>query len=128
MRTETSLLLPPVVFVLVFALGLGEVSAQAIAVAPSDPTISVGRTQQFTATGIDTATAVEAGIFHQCALMQDATVRCWGENDYGQLSGGTSSSPPDTPNPTPVAVGALTGATGVTGGAFDSCARVPNAT
>ena len=102
MRTETRLLLPPAVFVLVVALGMGEVSAQAIAVAPSDPTISVGRTQQFTANGIDTATAVEAGIFHQCALMQDATVRCWGENDYAQLGNGVISRPPDAPNPTPV--------------------------
>src|SRR6266513_178113 len=123
MRTETSLLLPPVVFVLVFALGLGEVSAQAIAVAPSDPTISVGRTQQFTANGIDTATAVEAGIFHQCALMQDATVRCWGENDYGQLGNGVISSPPDAPNPTPVPVVGLNGVAAVAGGGFHTCAR-----
>src|SRR6266513_2879410 len=123
MRTETSLLLPPVVFVLVFALGMGEVSAQAIGVAPSDPTISVGRTQQFTANGIDTATAVEAGIFHQCALMQDATVRCWGENDYGQLGNGVISSPPDAPNPTPVPVVGLNGVAAVAGGGFHTCAR-----
>ena len=123
MRTETSLLLPPAAFVLVFALGLGEVSAQAIAVAPSDPTISVGRTQQFTANGIDTATAVEAGIFHQCALMQDATVRCWGENDYGQLGNGVISSPPDAPNPTPVPVVGLNGVAAVAGGGFHTCAR-----
>jgi uncharacterized repeat protein (TIGR02543 family) len=126
MKTAPSLLLPLAVFALVLALGMGEVSAQAVAVAPTDPTISVGQTQQFTAAGIDTATAVEAGVFHNCALMQDATVRCWGENDYGQLGNGVISSPPDTPNPTPVPVVGLNGVAAVTGGAFHSCARLPD--
>ena len=88
--------------------------------------IFVGQTQQFTATGIDTATSIEAGTFHQCALLQDTTVRCWGENDYGQLGGGTISSPPDTSSPTPVAVVGLTGVGAVSGGAFHTCARFPN--
>src|SRR5207248_755322 len=78
--------------------------------------------------GIDTATAVEAGIFHQCALMQDATVRCWGENDYGQLGNGVISSPPDAPNPTPVPVVGLNGVAAVAGGGFHTCARLSDGT
>ena len=31
------------------------------------------------------ATTIAAGARHTCALMQDETVRCWGNNDYGQL-------------------------------------------
>jgi alpha-tubulin suppressor-like RCC1 family protein len=128
MRRRAKIPLVLTVVTLLLALATDEVAAQAIAVAPADPVIFVGQAQQFTATGIDTATAIEAGTFHQCALMQDTTVRCWGENDYGQLGGGTISSPPDTPTPTPVTVVGLTGAGAVSGGAFHSCARFPNGT
>jgi cysteine-rich repeat protein len=31
------------------------------------------------------AAAIAAGRAHTCALMQDASVRCWGQNDFGQL-------------------------------------------
>jgi len=51
------------VFSLVLALTKDEVAAQAITVTPADPRISVGQTQQFAATGISAATAVEAGSF-----------------------------------------------------------------
>ena len=32
-----------------------------------------------------TATALVAGNAHTCALLDDATVKCWGKNDLGQL-------------------------------------------
>ncbi|MBI3029532.1 MAG: hypothetical protein HYY64_08485 [Candidatus Rokubacteria bacterium] len=83
------------VFSLVLALATDEVAAQAISVTPADPTIAVGQTQQFTATVISTATAVEAGAFHTCALLEEATVRCWGLNDYGQLGDGNRDDAPD---------------------------------
>ena len=32
-----------------------------------------------------TATAIAVGIFHICALLDNASVKCWGRNDDGQL-------------------------------------------
>ncbi|SVD85774.1 uncharacterized protein METZ01_LOCUS438628, partial [marine metagenome] len=31
------------------------------------------------------ATAIEAGYFHSCAVLDNASVKCWGWNTYGQL-------------------------------------------
>ncbi len=35
-----------------------------------------------------TATSIAAGQFHGCAILDDATVKCWGENGWGQLGVG----------------------------------------
>jgi alpha-tubulin suppressor-like RCC1 family protein len=32
-----------------------------------------------------TATAIAAGERHTCALLDNASVKCWGKNGYGQL-------------------------------------------
>ena len=32
-----------------------------------------------------TATAIAAGDLHTCAVLDNASVKCWGWNDYGQL-------------------------------------------
>ncbi len=67
------------------------------------------------------ATAVAAGQGHYCALVEDTSVRCWGENARGQLGNGTT-----TQSRTPVLVrnadgSALTGVTQVTASAFNTC-------
>jgi len=36
-----------------------------------------------------TAVAISSGYYHACALLDDATVSCWGNNSYGQLGDGT---------------------------------------
>jgi len=35
-----------------------------------------------------TATAIAVGSFHSCALLDDDSVKCWGNNTYGQLGQG----------------------------------------
>src|SRR2546429_313780 len=105
------------------ALVTGDVAAQEILITPADPAISVGQTQQFTATGISTATALDAGSYHTCAILQDATVDCWGLNDYGQLGDGTQTN-----SSTPVAVGGVSDVATVTGGGFHTCARLGDGT
>ena len=49
--------------------------------------------------GINNAVAVGSGASHNCALLADATVTCWGDNVAGQLGDGTASL---RPVPTPV--------------------------
>ncbi|MBA3498739.1 MAG: hypothetical protein H0T65_00080 [Deltaproteobacteria bacterium] len=38
------------------------------------------------------AIAIAAGSYHDCAIMMDGTVRCWGTNAYGQLGNNSTTS------------------------------------
>jgi hypothetical protein len=38
---------------------------------------------------LDGVTQIAAGLFHTCALLEDRTVRCWGQNGTGRLGDGT---------------------------------------
>ena len=65
------------------------------------------------------ATAIHAKSDHTCAILDDGSLLCWGENDRGQLGDGTTTN-----RDTPVAVDLGEGrtATQVGGGSSHTCA------
>ena len=82
-----------------------------------------------TVSGISTATAIAvsstSNLGHSCALLSDNTIKCWGDNDYGQLGDGTT-----TDRSTPVLVSSISTATSVSvgGGSEEghSCSLLSN--
>ena len=53
-----------------------------------------------------TATALALGGYHSCAILDDGSAMCWGNNLYGQLGDGTNTN-----SNTPVAVNLPAGRT-----------------
>ena len=67
---------------------------------------------------------MSAGGLFTCALLQDQTVQCWGNNEHGQLGNGTTAN-----SAVPVTVlGITTTAKSVTSGGFHACARLSDDT
>ena len=79
-----------------------------------------------------TATAISAGEHRTCALLDNATVKCWGLNLNGQLGLGDTANRGDGPNemgdnlPT-VNLGTGRTATAISAGGVHTCARLDNA-
>jgi alpha-tubulin suppressor-like RCC1 family protein len=76
-----------------------------------------------TVTAINTATAISAGAQHSCALLADATIKCWGDNSTAQLGIGNQLRVTG-----PVTVTGITTAVAVQAGTFNSCALLADAT
>src|SRR2546426_630881 len=106
-------------------LGWQGAPADALTVTPVNPTIGVGQTQQFTANGALTPTAVAGGGFHACMRLPDGTVQCWGRNNFGQLGNGDGNLADSS---VPVAVTGLTTATRVVTGDSHTCALLGDGT
>src|SRR5205809_982103 len=100
-------------------------SADAMTVTPANPSIGVGQTQQFTANGALTPTAVAAGGSHTCMRLPDGTVQCWGRNYSGQLGNGDGNL---TNSSVPVTARGLTTATSVVTGDAHTCALLGDGT
>ena len=78
-----------------------------------------------------TATAISAGYEHTCALLDNASVKCWGRNDYGQLGIDNTNDIGDDSGemdvlPT-VNLGTGRTATAIAAGLRHSCALLDNA-
>ena len=67
-----------------------------------------------------TAVAISAGAYHTCAILDDGSVSCWGDNNYGQIGDGTTT---DRSTPTQTSsLGTDRTAVAITAGAYHTCA------
>ncbi|MDO8704147.1 MAG: Ig-like domain-containing protein [Sulfuricaulis sp.] len=75
--------------------------------------------------GINTAASVTTGISYTCSVLRDGTVRCWGDNFYGQLGNGTSIN-----SSTPVIVSGINTAVAISAGSnsFKTCVLLADGT
>ena len=84
--------------------------------APSSNPVNLGTSR--------TAVGVSTGYYHACALLDDGSVSCWGQGNYGQLGyGGTS------PMSTPIQISSLgvaRTAVAITSGQEHSCVLLDN--
>jgi alpha-tubulin suppressor-like RCC1 family protein len=78
--------------------------------------------------GISTATAIAAGDGHACALLADQTVKCWGDNTYGQLGVDVDDDGGVGASLVPVAVTGLTNVIAIAAGSVHTCALIQGGT
>ena len=83
-----------------------------------------------------TATAIAAGKYHNCAILDNSSIKCWGANATGQLGLGDSNNRGDTDimgdsemgdNLPSVDLGTGRTARGITAGDNQTCAILDNA-
>jgi len=97
--------------------------APTISLSPTNPTILAGQTQQFSATSPLTPTAIAGGGYHTCLMFPDATLRCAGENNWGQLGNGGFANAA-----TPIPVTGIATASTVGAGIEHTCSLLADGT
>ena len=75
--------------------------------------------------GIDNALSVSAGEYHTCAVLEDGTVWCWGDNEYGKLGHDYDEQ---GSTHVPMRVPGIDTATSVTAGYDHTCAVLADGT
>jgi hypothetical protein len=78
-----------------------------------------------------TLAQVDGGIYHSCAVLPSASIRCWGFSGDGQLGYGNRNSIGDNETPGsvgPVNIGIGRLATAVAAGDYHTCARLTDGT
>ncbi|MBT4066014.1 MAG: RCC1 repeat-containing protein, partial [Euryarchaeota archaeon] len=71
-----------------------------------------------------TAVAISAGTYHTCALLDNGSVSCWGDNSQGQLGDGTNTNR-NTPTQT-LSLGTNRTAVAISLGQFHTCVILDN--
>lgn len=75
--------------------------------------------------GISSAIGLAVGGFHNCALLSDRTVKCWGRNQDGQIGNGDNTTDVRAPS---LPVSGLASVAAVAAGGYHSCALMPDST
>ncbi len=73
-----------------------------------------------------TATAIAAAYYHTCALLDNASVKCWGRNNYGQLGIDNTNNMADGSGEV-IDLGTGRTATAISAGELHTCAVLDNA-
>jgi len=89
-----------------------------------DGTVGGGSAVPKAVQGLSAAIALAVGGYHNCALLADHTVRCWGRNQDGQLGNGNNTTDAGTPQ----TVLGLSGVGALGNGGYHSCALMTDGT
>lgn len=81
-----------------------------------DGTTGSPRTMPTPVGGITSAIAVATGDYHTCALLAGGSVKCWGNNEVGQLGNGSTTS-----SVIPVTVSGVGNAIAIAAGQYHTC-------
>ncbi|MBZ0221106.1 MAG: hypothetical protein K8I01_11825 [Candidatus Methylomirabilis sp.] len=83
-----------------------------------------GSTTAVEVTGLSNAVSLSAGENHTCALLDDSSIRCWGDNSSGQL--GSFWPAPNLTSSSTLIVPGVSEAVSIAAGLSHSCAALSN--
>ena len=70
--------------------------------------------------------AVSAGMYHTCALLDNGGVKCWGDDQYGQLGDGATLADRSSPPYSAINLGTGRTAVAISAGGYHTCALLDN--